>query len=79
MRGESTDFMADDNQRHPETAENPGSREPPILQIQDKPNRLTNIIIGAAVASHIKLGPMPLEPTHEACVAVEFADHGLTL
>jgi GxxExxY protein len=46
-------------------------------QIQDDLNRLTKIIIGAAIAVHQELGPGLLESAYEACLAFELTDRGL--
>ncbi len=40
-------------------------------------NKLTEAIIGAAIAVHRELGPGLLESAYEACLAFELADHGL--
>lgn len=39
-------------------------------------NKITETIIGAAIAVHRELGPGLLESAYEACLAYELADHG---
>ena len=39
-------------------------------------NRLTESIIGAAIAVHRELGPGLLESAYEACLAFELVDRG---
>ncbi len=41
-------------------------------------NRITESIIGAALAVHRELGPGLLESAYEACLAFELAERGLT-
>jgi GxxExxY protein len=40
-------------------------------------NRVTEAIIGAAIAVHHELGPGLLESTDEACLAYELVERGL--
>ena len=40
-------------------------------------NRLTEIIIGAAIEVHCSLGPGLLESAYEACLAFELKERGL--
>jgi GxxExxY protein len=40
-------------------------------------NRITEMVIGAAIAVHRELGPGLLESTYESCMAVELAERGL--
>ena len=40
-------------------------------------NRLTEIIIGAAIEAHRNLGPGLLESAYEACLAFELKERGL--
>jgi GxxExxY protein len=40
-------------------------------------NRVTEAIIGAAIAVHRELGPDLLESTYEACPAYELVERGL--
>lgn len=42
-------------------------------------NRLTEAIIGSAIAVHRQLGPGLLESTYEACLAFELSDRGLAV
>ena len=42
-------------------------------------NRITQIIIGAAMAVHRELGPGLLESAYEACLAYELPDRGLSV
>jgi GxxExxY protein len=42
-------------------------------------NRLTEAIIGSAIAVHRQLGPGLLESTYEACLAYELSERGLTV
>ena len=42
--------------------------------MRDELNRITEAIIGAAIAVHRELGPGLLESTYEACLAFELAD-----
>jgi GxxExxY protein len=42
-------------------------------------NRLTETIIGAAIAVHRELGPGLLESTYEACLAYELVERGLRI
>ena len=42
-------------------------------------NRITQIIIGAAMAVHRELGPGLLESAYEACLAYEIPDRGLAV
>jgi len=42
-------------------------------------NKLTDTIIGSAIAVHRELGPCLLESTYEACLAFELADRGLSV
>jgi len=44
----------------------------------ERANPITETIIGAAIAVHKHLGPGLLESTHEACLAFEMADRGLS-
>jgi len=45
---------------------------------QEELNRITEIIIGAAIEVHRALGPGLLESTYESCLVFEIADrHGL--
>lgn len=39
-------------------------------------NKITEMVIGAAIAVHRELGPGLLESTYEACLAFEIADRG---
>ena len=42
-------------------------------------NRITEIIIGAAMAVHRELGPGLLESAYEACLAYELPERGLSV
>ena len=42
-------------------------------------NKITEIIIGAAMAVHRELGPGLLESAYEACLAYEIPDRGLAV
>ena len=42
-------------------------------------NKITEIIIGAAMAVHRELGPGLLESAYEACLAYELPDRGLSV
>jgi GxxExxY protein len=42
-------------------------------------NRITETIIGAAIAVHRELGPGLLESTYEACLACELVERGLRI
>jgi GxxExxY protein len=42
-------------------------------------NRITETIIGAAIAVHRELGPGLLESTYEACLAYELVEQGLRI
>ena len=44
---------------------------------KDELNRLSEIIIGAAIAVHRELGPGLLESAYEACLEFELLDRGL--
>ena len=47
---------------------------------QDELNRITSIIIGAAIEVHRALGPGLLESAYESCMVFEIADrYGLTV
>ena len=43
----------------------------------DDVNRITEAIIGAAIAVHRELGPGLLESTYEVCLAHELRERGL--
>ena len=45
--------------------------------MQTELNRITEIIIGAAMAVHRELGPGLLESAYEACLAYELPERGL--
>ena len=47
--------------------------------MKEELNKLTETIIGAAIAVHRELGPGLLESAYEACLAFELADCGLTV
>jgi GxxExxY protein len=42
-------------------------------------NKITEIIIGSAIAVHKSLGPGLLESTYEACLVFELADRGVSV
>jgi GxxExxY protein len=42
-------------------------------------NKITETIIGSAIAVHKSLGPGLLESAYEACLAFELADRGLSV
>ena len=42
-------------------------------------NKITETIIGSAIAVHKSLGPGLLESAYEACLAFEMADRGLSV
>jgi len=42
-------------------------------------NRITETVIGAAIAVHRELGPGLLESAYEACLVYELAEQGLTV
>ncbi len=42
-------------------------------------NRITESVIGAAIAVHRELGPGLLESAYEACLAFELVERGLTV
>ncbi len=42
-------------------------------------NKITDTIIGSAIAVHRELGPGLLESAYEACLAFELADRGLSV
>ena len=42
-------------------------------------NRITDIIISAAIAVHRELGPGLLESAYEACLVYELMQHGLSV
>ncbi len=42
-------------------------------------NRITEAVIGAAIAVHRELGPGLLESAYEACLAYELAEQGLAV
>lgn len=42
-------------------------------------DRLTEAVIGAAIAVHRELGPGLLESAYEACLAFELTDRGITV
>ena len=42
-------------------------------------NRITEGVIGAAMAVHRELGPGLLESAYEACLAFELAERGLSV
>jgi GxxExxY protein len=44
---------------------------------RERLNRLSNVIIGAALRVHSDLGPGMLESAYEACVLFELTDEGL--
>jgi GxxExxY protein len=44
---------------------------------REEANRLSNVIIGAAIAVHRELGPGLLESAYEACLKYELAQQGL--
>ena len=44
--------------------------------MREELNKLTEAIIGAAIAVHRELGPGLLESAYEACLAFELTDHG---
>jgi GxxExxY protein len=44
-----------------------------------KANKITEIVIGAAMAVHRELGPGLLESTYEACLAHELIERGLSV
>ncbi len=44
---------------------------------KERINRLTETIIGAAIAVHRELGPGLLESAYEACLAFELAEKGI--
>jgi GxxExxY protein len=45
--------------------------------VKEEFNKLTEAIIGAAIAVHRELGPGLLESAYEACLEYELKDHGL--
>ena len=44
---------------------------------REEANRLSNVIIGAAIVVHRELGPGLLESVYEACLKYELAQQGL--
>ncbi len=48
-------------------------------EIQTDLNKITERIIGAAIAVHRELGPGLLESTYEACLTYELIDRGLAV
>ncbi len=44
---------------------------------REEANRLSNVIIGAAIAVHRELGPGLLESAYEACLKYELGQKGL--
>jgi GxxExxY protein len=56
------------------TAENAESAE---ITEQDRLDRITKNIIGAAIEVHRALGPGLLESAYEACLAFELVERGL--
>jgi len=44
--------------------------------MREELNKLTEAIIGAAIAVHRELGPGLLESAYEACLAFELTDQG---
>jgi GxxExxY protein len=46
---------------------------------EERLNKITESIIGAAIAVHRSLGPGLLESAYEACLAFELVQHGLTV
>lgn len=59
------------------TAENAENAEE-VMKREDL-DRLTETIIGAAIAVHRELGPGLLESAYEACLAYELAERGLAV
>ncbi len=47
--------------------------------MRERLNKITEAVIGAAIAVHRELGPGLLESTYEACLAYELADRGLAV
>jgi GxxExxY protein len=45
--------------------------------MREELNRITEVIIGAAIAVHRELGPGLLESAYEACLAYELVERGL--
>jgi GxxExxY protein len=45
--------------------------------VKEELNKLTEAIIGAAIAVHRELGPGLLESAYEACLEYELKDHGM--
>jgi GxxExxY protein len=49
------------------------------MTVKEELNKLTEAIIGAAIAVHRELGPGLLESAYEACLEYELKDHGLSV
>jgi GxxExxY protein len=47
--------------------------------VKEELNKLTETIIGAAIAVHRELGPGLLGSAYEACLEYELKDHGLAV
>ncbi len=47
------------------------------MELKERANRITEGVIGSAIAVHRALGPGLLESAYEACLAYELAQHGL--
>ena len=47
--------------------------------MRERLNRITEAVIGAAIAVHRELGPGLLESTYEACLAYELVERGLAV
>ena len=47
-------------------------------EYRDRLNRLSHVIIGAALAVHREVGPGMLESAYESCLAFELSHHGLS-
>jgi GxxExxY protein len=47
------------------------------MELEERANRITEGIIGSAIAVHRVLGPGLLESAYEACLAYELAQRGL--
>ncbi|MBU0617751.1 MAG: GxxExxY protein [Planctomycetes bacterium] len=47
------------------------------MELKERADRITEGIIGSAIAVHRALGPGLLESAYEACLAYELAQHGL--
>jgi GxxExxY protein len=50
-----------------------------VVQMVEELHKLTEAIIGAAIAVHRELGPGLLESAYETCLAFELADRGLSV